>query len=85
MQRMHGSVGDCIACSRQCLTKHLPAKHLRRADVAAFATKDIVFDALEFEQVEQVGEDRIHRSLRFSLAIRLDVSQRLPPMPSMSA
>jgi hypothetical protein len=47
-----------------------------------------VLDALELEQVQQVGKYRLHALLqpfRFSRAIRLDVSQRRPPMPSTSA
>jgi len=30
--------------------------------VAALATEDVVFDALELEQLQEVSEDRLHRS-----------------------
>jgi hypothetical protein len=67
----------------------LTAEHALAAQVAAFAAKDPILDALELEQLQKVGEDRPHDcyflSPRFKRAMRLEVSQRLPPMPTTSA
>ncbi len=52
---------DRVLRRRQRLTEHLAAEHLRAADVAARATKDIGLDPLEFEQVDEVFKNRVHR------------------------
>ena len=94
VQRMHLAILDRVARGRERLTEHLPAEHALAAEIAALAAEDVVLDPLELEQLQQVGEDRAHRaslvprqpfSWRFSRAIRLDVSQRFPPMPTTSA
>jgi hypothetical protein len=51
-----------VARGRERLTEHLTAEHSVAAEVAALATEDVVFDALELEQLQQVSEDRLHRS-----------------------
>src|SRR5580698_2637250 len=38
------------------LSEHLPAKYLRAADIAAFATEQVDFQLLELEQCQQVGD-----------------------------
>ena len=89
VQRVHLPALDGVARGRQRLTEHLPAEHARAAQVAALAAKDPILDALELEQLQEIGEDRAHGryffSWRFKRAIKLDVSQRLPPMPTTSA
>jgi hypothetical protein len=88
VQRVHDAILDGRARSAQGLAQDLPAVDARAADIPALAAEDIVLDALELEQMQQVGKDRLHglpQSLRFSRAIRLEVSQRRPPMPSTSA
>ena len=44
----------------QGLAQHLPAEDLRRADVTALAAEQVVLEALEVEQLQQVGESRVH-------------------------
>jgi hypothetical protein len=39
----------CCAADRLCAT-----------DITAVAAKDVVFDALEFEEPNQVGQNRVH-------------------------
>jgi hypothetical protein len=37
----------------------LAAEHTLAAEIAALAAEDVVLDALELEEVQQVGEDRL--------------------------
>ena len=89
VQRMHLPAANGVARRRQRLAKHLAAEHARTAQIAALAAKDPLLDPLELEQVQEIGEDRAHCSYcfswRFKRAIKLDVSQRLPPIPTTSA
>ena len=86
MQGMRGPPVDRVVRRRQRLPENLTTENLRAADVAALAAEDVLLDPLELEQMQEVGEDRVHFfSLRFSRAIKLDVSQRRPPMPTTSA
>ena len=47
---------DRAARRHQRLPEHLPAEHLRAADVTTFATKQVDLDALEIQQMQEVGE-----------------------------
>ena len=89
VQRVHVPILNGVARGRQRLTEHLAAEDTRPAQIAALAAEDPILDALEREQLEKIGEDRAHDryflSLRFKRAMRLEVSQRLPPMPTTSA
>ena len=49
-----------VVCSGQRLAQYLSAEYLRTADVAAFATEDIVLDALEVQKLDQVLKYRMH-------------------------
>jgi len=50
---MHLTQSGRVARGRECLAKDLAAEHLLVApDVAALAAEDVVFEALEFEQLE---------------------------------
>ncbi len=51
VQRVHVARARGIARRRERLPEHLPAKHPVAADVAALAAEDVVFDALELEQL----------------------------------
>ncbi len=44
----------------ECLSQDLPTKDLGAADIAAIAAEYIVFDALELEELDQVGKDGMH-------------------------
>ena len=44
----------------ECLSKHLSAEYLCTADIAALSTVEIVLDALEFQELDQVTENRVH-------------------------
>src|SRR5580658_6268930 len=65
--RLHGTV-----CRPQRLTEYLTPKHLRTADVAAHAAKDVDFEPLQLEYLHQVGEMRLHQAVatpsRFCMA-----------------
>ena len=50
MQRMCGATLHRAAGCGQRLAEHLPAEHLRRADVTTLATKDVLLDGFEFKQ-----------------------------------
>jgi hypothetical protein len=58
---MHVTRFDRRARRAQGLTEHLSPEHTRTADIAAFAAKDVLLDALEIEQVQEIGKDRMHR------------------------
>ena len=45
---------------RQRLPQNLAAEHLRTADIATLATKYIVFDSLENQQLNQVSKNCMH-------------------------
>lgn len=46
---------------RQRLTEYLPAEHLRTANIATVAAKNIVFDLLQLEESYEVVQNRVHR------------------------
>ncbi len=58
---MHVPPFDRVLGRGQRLAEHLPAEHLRAADVAALAAEEIAFEALELQQPQQVGEFGAHR------------------------
>ncbi|MNC87331.1 hypothetical protein D3C83_30490 [compost metagenome] len=64
VQRVHLAALDGRARGTQRLTEHLAAVDARTADVATLAAKDVVLDALELEQMQQVGKYRLHGGLR---------------------
>ena len=59
MQGMHVATIDGGARRHERLPEHLAAEHLRAADVAALAAEQVELDALELEQPQQVGEQRL--------------------------
>jgi hypothetical protein len=61
MQRVCDPVLDGALCGGQCLAQHLPPEHLRAPDVAAVAAEDVVLDAFESEERDQILEYRVHR------------------------
>ena len=64
VQRMHRALGlDRAARGHQRLPEHLPAEHLRTADVAALAAEQVDLEPLEIEQLQQVGEHLAHAAL----------------------
>ncbi len=44
---------DGLLRGRQGLAEHLAAEHVARADVAAFAAEEILFQAFELKQAQQ--------------------------------
>ena len=69
MQRMGDTSLDRMLCRRQCLAENLPTEHLRTANVATISTEDVVLDALEIEQGNQVVENRVHGVLANATAV----------------
>ncbi len=61
VQRVSNAVIHGMLRSRQRLTHHLTAENLWAADITAVAAENIVLDALELQQRNQVFEGRIHR------------------------
>ena len=57
---MRPTILDRVVCGRQRLAQDLASEDLGTADVATLAAKYIVFDTLEFEQVQEVVEYRVH-------------------------
>jgi hypothetical protein len=49
-----------VLCRGQRLANYLATKNLRAADVTAVAAEDVLFDAFEFEERNQVFEHRVH-------------------------
>ena len=65
MQRMRVARGfERRVRGRQCLAQHLPAEHVLGADVAALAAEQVVLEAFEREQVDQLGNGGGHDGLR---------------------
>jgi hypothetical protein len=65
VQRMRNAAVDRVMRGGQRLPDDLSAENLRTADVAALAAKNIIFDALESQQLQQIVENRAHRSDKF--------------------
>ncbi len=57
---MRYSAIDGVVRRRQSLAQHLSAEYLRTANVAAFATEDVVLDAFELKKFDQVFKYRMH-------------------------
>lgn len=55
---------DSVLRRRQCLPKNLTTKYLGTADIAAVTAEDILLDALESQERDQIVEDRMHLVLR---------------------
>jgi len=60
------------AAALSALPQHLPAEHLRGADVTALAAEQVDLELLELEQRQQIGQALIHGAPR---AARLPVSR----------
>src|SRR6267142_110073 len=58
----------------QRLPQHLPAKHLRTADVAARAAEQIDLELLELEERQQIGQTLIHGAVRACAALQPNLS-----------
>ena len=62
MQRVHGALlGDGLLGRRQRLTQHLAAEHAPPAQVLALPAEDVLLDALEAQDLDQLGQDVAHR------------------------
>ena|SRR6186713_162322 len=79
---MHAAVLNGIARGRQRLPEHLPAKHARAAQVAALAAKDPILDALELEQLQEIGEDLWHSLL---LVVSIEARDQARSVPTFAA
>src|SRR5688572_9921788 len=75
---MDAAILDGIARGRQRLSEHLSAKYARAAQVAALAAIDPVLDALELEQLQEVGEDRRHGLLLVEAIQARDQARSVP-------
>jgi hypothetical protein len=65
MQRVHQARHlHGLARRHQGLAEHLAAEHLRTADVAALAAKEVHLDPLEPQQLQQVRERLVQRTIR---------------------
>jgi len=61
VQRVHGAVGfDCLLGSGKRLPEHLAAKYIAGADVATGASKQVVFQSLKRQQIQQFGYNGLH-------------------------
>ena len=60
VQGMCNPVLDRVLRGRQCLAQHLPPENLRAADVPAVTAENIVLDALQPEERDQVFQYRVH-------------------------
>ena len=60
VQRMHEPIVHRGTGRHQRLPEHLATEHLWTADVAALAAKQVVLEALELEQADQVREQPVH-------------------------
>src|SRR6266702_1731143 len=65
VQRVHYPVRDRCRSGGQGLSQHLTAEHLRTADIAAFATKQVDLERLQLEQIQQIGNLGIHKTCFF--------------------
>ena len=60
VQRMRGARGiDSLLRCRQGLAQHLTAENVSGADVAALAAEQVVFQAVQFQQLDQFGDARL--------------------------
>src|SRR6187551_810117 len=73
VQRVDAASLDRVARGRQRLAEHLATEYSRAAEIAALAPKDPILDALELEQLQEIGEDRTHAS---ATSCRCDSSAR---------
>jgi hypothetical protein len=72
---MHAPPLDRAGRSHQPLAQHLATEHLRRADVPALAAEEVLLEALEVEQRDQVLQ-RLPR--------KAAVVQPTPPLPLLN-
>ena len=56
MQGMHGAALHRGIGGAQRLPQHLPAEHLRRADVATGATKQVDLQRFQLQQLQQFSQ-----------------------------
>ena len=52
---------DCVVGCRKRLPKHLSTKNLCTADIAALSAEEVVLDALELQELDQITQNRVHR------------------------
>src|SRR5690606_3059650 len=60
VQRMHRAPFDGAISRHQGLAEHLAAEHAAKARIEALAPKAVGLEALQAQQLENVGEQRIH-------------------------
>ena len=77
MQRVRYAVFDRVLRGREGLPEHLSAEYLGASDVAAVAAEDIVFDALELQERDQVCENGMH----CACAVSCRFARRRPQIP----
>lgn len=51
---------DRVMCRGKRLAQYLAAEYLCAADIAALAAEEVILDTLEFEELDQIAEDRMH-------------------------
>jgi hypothetical protein len=61
---------DRVMSCRKRLAEHLSTEYLCTTDIAALPTEEIVLDALEFQELDQVTENRVHGVERLLLRNR---------------
>ncbi len=61
VQRVHDAILRRRRRGDQRLAQHLPAEHLRTADIAALAAKQIHLEPLERHHFDQIVEQLIHQ------------------------
>ena len=62
--RLHGAVGG-----PQALPQYLTAEHLRAADVAAHAAKQVDLEAFQLQQPQQLGKTCVHQAVAHAQAL----------------
>ena len=60
VERVDPQIVDGGVSGQQRLPEHLPTEDLRATDIAALAAKQVDFQSLEFELLQQIGEPTIH-------------------------
>ena len=51
---------DRVVGCRKRLAKHLSAENLCAADIAALSAEEVVLDALELQELDQISQNRMH-------------------------
>jgi hypothetical protein len=60
VQRVRHATVDGVMRRGKCLAENLSAEDLCAADVATFSAEDVVFDALQAQQPQEILENGVH-------------------------